>query len=326
MRVLGNRKNLKYLSDAAKSGRLSHAYMICGDKGMGKKTFAENAAAALLCERLSENTGFAPCGRCAACKRSLSGNHPDIIKITHAKDSVLSADEIRDQLVNDIYIKPFYGPYKIYIAADACLMQPEGLNAILKTIEEPPAYAVVFLLADNADMMPDTVKSRCVRLDMEALSDEIITAQLSAKGADAKEARRTAAYCAGNLGLALKIYEDKAYGGLIEYISDILSDIKGKDAAQLFGTAETLSKYETADIPDMIRRWYRDVLVLKAAKGRRLYFTDKEDVLKEQAVRLSYEDINNIFTELDEAQMRLKFNVNAKAVYETLLLRIRHNG
>ena len=326
MRVLGNRKNLKYLSDAAKSGRLSHAYMICGDKGMGKKTFAENAAAALLCERLSENTGFAPCGRCAACKRSLSGNHPDIIKITHAKDSVLSADEIRDQLVNDIYIKPFYGPYKIYIAADACLMQPEGLNAILKTIEEPPAYAVVFLLADNADMMPDTVKSRCVRLDMEALSDEIITAQLSAKGADAKEARRTAAYCAGNLGLALKIYEDKAYGGLIEYISDILSDIKGKDAAQLFGIAETLSKYETADIPDMIRRWYRDVLVLKAAKGRRLYFTDKEYVLKEQAARLSYEDINNIFTELDEAQMRLKFNVNAKAVYETLLLRIRRNG
>lgn len=326
MRVLGNRKNLEYLSDAAKSGRLSHAYMICGDKGMGKKTFAENAAAALLCERLSENAGFAPCGRCAACKRSLSGSHPDIIKITHAKDSVLSADEIRDQLVNDIYIKPFYGPYKIYIAADACLMQPEGLNAILKTIEEPPAYAVVFLLADNADMMPDTVKSRCVRLDMEALSDEIITAQLSAKDADEKEARRTAAYSAGNLGLALKIYEDKAYGGLIEYISDILSDIKGKDAAQLFGTAETLSKYETADIPDMIRRWYRDVLVLKAAKGRRLYFTDKEDVLKEQAARLSYEDINNIFTELDEAQMRLKFNVNAKAVYETLLLRIRHYG
>ena len=326
MRVLGNRKNLEYLSEAAKSGRLSHAYMICADKGMGKKTFAENAAAALLCERLGENADFAPCGRCAACKRSLSGNHPDIIKITHAKDSVLSADEIRDQLVNDIYIKPYYGPYRIYIAADACLMQPEGLNAILKTIEEPPAYAVVFLLADNADMMPDTIKSRCVRLDMEALSDEAITAQLSAKGAGAKEARRTAAYSAGNLGLALKIYEDKEYGALIEYVSDILSDIKAKDAAALFETAETLSKYEAADIPDIIRRWYRDVLVLKAAKGRRLYFADKEAVLRQRAARLSYEDINNIFTELGEAQMRLKFNVNPRAVYETLLLRIRRNG
>ena len=326
MRVLGNRKNLEYLGDAAKHGRLSHAYLITGDKGMGKKTFAYNAARAVLCERLGSFEGFMPCGGCSACKRSLSWNHPDIIRITHEKKNTLSVDEIRNGIVGDILIKPYYGPYKIYIIEDACLMQAQAQNALLKTIEEPPAYAVIFLLADNARLLLDTIRSRCVRLDMEPLEGPLIEAELKARGADGTAAREAAACAAGNLGTALRFLEDDDFPELVRRIADVLCAIKDTDAAGLFDIAAELAAQDAQDAADTVEKWFRDVLVIKAAKGQKLYFPGYRDVLSKQAERISYENLNNIFNETQEAQSRLRFNVNAAAVWETLLLRIRHYG
>lgn len=323
--LLGNRKNLDYLNEAAKSDHLSHAYMISGDKGMGKKTFAAFAAETLLCENRKRTEGFAPCGRCAACVKSMSGNHPDIIRVTHKKENLLSVDEVREQLVNDISVKPYYGPYKIYIISDAHLMQEEGQNALLKTIEEPPAYALIFILTDNGDIFLDTIKSRCIRLDMEALDKKEIEGQLRAAGADAEKASEIAAFTEGNLGLALKLAKDGEGPELIENVTSTLLHLESLDALEIFKTAQSFSEKNEDEILETMKKWFRDVLVIKAEGGSSLYFPRYEMELLRQAERLSFESLNNIFLDIDEAADRLKFSVKPEAVYETLLLRIRRN-
>lgn len=325
MEILGNKKNLDLLKEAFASGRLSHAYLISGPQGSGKKTFAFNAAAGILCENGKAEGSLSLCGRCPSCRRALSGNHPDIIRITHEKKNTLSVDEIRDQLVRDVDIKPYYGPYKIYIIPDSDLMPVQAQNALLKTLEEPPAYVLIFLLADNAGVLSDTIKSRSIRLDMEALPDETVTAQLRKAGSGEKEAALIAAFCAGNLGQALELYKNEAAKELLDECISFISTIGKKDALQISAEAALFSESELLFIPDVIRRWYRDILVLRSISAGRLYFPGRKDELKAAAGRLSYESINNIFKETDEACERLKFNVNPKAVYEALLLRIRSN-
>lgn len=110
-------------------------------------------------------------GKCRSCRQAESGNHPDIIRITHEKPNSISVDEIREQLVNDVQIKPYSSRYKIYIIPEAEKMTVQAQNALLKTIEEPPAYAIILFLTTNASSLLQTILSRCVVLNMKPVSD-----------------------------------------------------------------------------------------------------------------------------------------------------------
>ena len=144
--VVGHKDILKYISSAVENNRVSHAYILNGERGSGKRMLANLFAMTLLCE--SGNSE--PCGKCHSCRQAESGNHPDIIRVTHEKPNSISVDDIRTQVNNTVDIKPYQGPYKVYIIPQADLMTPQAQNAILKTIEEPPAYAVFLLLTENA--------------------------------------------------------------------------------------------------------------------------------------------------------------------------------
>ena len=127
-----------------------------------------------------EKHGVEPCMECPSCKKAQSQNHPDIIYVKHEKPNTISIDEIREQLINDVMIKPYSSPYKIYIIDEAQKLTLQAQNALLKTIEEPPAYAVVMLLADNPDALLPTISSpistagcmkRCFRSAKGSISD-----------------------------------------------------------------------------------------------------------------------------------------------------------
>ena len=166
-RVSGNQKNIRFFSEAYARGKVSHAYIIEGPEDSDKEGFADSIAAALLCQNTKPGdlliSDSSPCGRCPSCIKAASGNHPDLIHVWHEKPTVLSVGEIREQVVADISIKPYYGPYKIYIIRDAQLMNEQGQNALLKSIEEPAEYGIIFLLTDNADGLLPTIRSRCIR-------------------------------------------------------------------------------------------------------------------------------------------------------------------
>ena len=168
--VLGHEHLIEHLQSAIAMGKVSHAYIFNGEKGSGKNFLADIFAATLQCEE----KGTEPCGNCTSCKQAEGRNHPDIIRITHEKPNTISVDDIRQQLCGDIMIKPYKGPYKIYIVDEAEKLNIQAQNALLKTIEEPPAYAVILLLTTNAESFLPTILSRCVTLNLKPAKDSVV--------------------------------------------------------------------------------------------------------------------------------------------------------
>ena len=200
--VVGHKDILKYISSAVENNRVSHAYILNGERGSGKRMLANLFATTLLCE--SGNSE--PCGKCHSCRQAESGNHPDIIRVTHEKPNSISVDDIRTQVNNTVDIKPYQGPYKVYIIPQADLMTPQAQNAILKTIEEPPAYAVIMLLTTNADTFLPTILSRCVTLNIKVVPDEKIKKFLMEKyQIPDYQADVCVAFAQGNVGKAKQI-------------------------------------------------------------------------------------------------------------------------
>ena len=168
--VVGHRDIIQYIKDAVGQNKVSHAYILNGQRGSGKKMLAKLFAMTLQCE-----SGEAePCGECRSCIQANNGNQPDIITVKHEKPASISVDDVRTQINGDIMIKPYSSPYKVYIVPEADLMTVQAQNAILKTIEEPPEYAVIFLLTENADSLLPTIRSRCVMLKLRNIKDKLV--------------------------------------------------------------------------------------------------------------------------------------------------------
>ncbi len=319
--LLGNQDHIRHMKEAERLGKLPHAYIIHGAKGSGKETFASYMAAALLCDREIQS---APCGVCPSCVKAATHNHPDIIRTYHEKPGVLSVQEIRDQVINTIYTAPYYGPYKIYIISDAQLLNEHGQNALLKTIEEPPEYVLIFILTDNADALLDTIRSRCIRLDMESLDRETIEKELIASGCAKGEAKTFAAFARGNLGIAKELAEGGSLREMKDETVKILKAIKKLDALELFQASAETDRESGKVVLDIILKWFRDVLMIKAGSGAEpLYFENDKAVLKRQAGELSYEGLGRIMDLIRESRLRLSSGVKAEAVFETLYLKIR---
>lgn len=111
---------------------------------------------------------------CRSCKQAIDHNQPDIIYVSHEKPNTIGVDDIRTQINNDVDIKPYSSRYKVYIVDEAQKMNQQAQNALLKTIEEPPAYAVIMLLTTNADSFLPTILSRCITLNMKTVKEDVI--------------------------------------------------------------------------------------------------------------------------------------------------------
>ena len=170
--VVGHKNIIKYIQNAVTADAVSHAYILNGERGSGKKMLANLFAMSMQCENRDED-GDA-CGKCQSCKQAMSGNHPDIIRVTHEKPNTISVDDIRVQVNDDIVIRPYSSKYKVYIIADADMMTVQAQNALLKTIEEPPSYAVIMLLTENAEVLLPTIRSRCVMMKLRNIKDQLV--------------------------------------------------------------------------------------------------------------------------------------------------------
>ena len=164
--IVGLEDLKEHLQNAISMDKISHAYIINGEKDSGKMMLAEAFAATLLCERKGKDA----CMECRSCRQAAGRNNPDIIYITHEKPNVISVDDIRRQLNDSVVIRPYAAARKVYIVDEAEKMNPQAQNALLKTIEEPPSYVVILLLTTNADGFLPTILSRCVTLNVKPVS------------------------------------------------------------------------------------------------------------------------------------------------------------
>ena len=323
--VVGHKDILKYISSAVENNRVSHAYILNGERGSGKKMLANLFAMTLLCET-GDNE---PCGKCHSCKQAESGNHPDIIRVTHEKPNSISVDDIRTQVNNTVDIKPYQGPYKVYIIPQADMMTPQAQNAILKTIEEPPSYAVFLLLTENAETLLPTINSRCVMLKLRNIKDTLIKKYLmeNLEIPDYK-ADMCTAFAQGNMGRAIMLANSDHFNEIREEAVQLLKHISEMELNEIVAAVKNISVYklEITDYLDIIMIWYRDVLLYKATKEiDKVVFKDQLQSIKEQARKSSYEGIELILESLEKAKARLKANVNFDLVMELLFLTIKDN-
>ena len=306
-------------------GKVSHAYILNGPDLSGKMMIAEAFARALLCEKQDPDG----CGECRSCRQSDDRNNPDIIYVKHDKPNTISVDDIRTQLNNDIVIKPYSNQYKIYIVDEAEKMNQQAQNALLKTIEEPPAYAVIMLLTTNADSFLQTIRSRCITLNLKSVKNDVIKSYLmTEKKIPDYQADVCAAFAQGVVGKAIKLASSDDFNELKE---SALSLIKRLDDIDLYEMGEAIKqisdyKLQVQDYFDLITVWYRDVLYMKATNDvNGLIFKDEVYDIKKQASKHSYHGIETIIEALDKAKLRINANVNFDLVIELLLMTIKEN-
>ncbi len=170
--LLGNTRLKENLENSIQNNRISHFYLICGPEGSGKHTLARLIAAAAVCESKKR-----PCCTCNPCRKILNGIHPDFITVDDPEKKTVSVDLIRSARA-DIYIRPNEADRKIYLLPRAQDMRIEAQNALLKVLEEPPAYGLFLLLTDNPEKLLPTIRSRCVELKLTALPEHIIRGAL----------------------------------------------------------------------------------------------------------------------------------------------------
>ena len=322
--IIGQESIKKHLQTAIKTGNLSHAYIINGEYGSGRQTIASALAKTIQCQSKTDDTDA--CGVCTSCKQAESHNHPDIKYITHDKTSI-SVNDIREQLNNDISIKPYSSEYKIYIIPDANKMTEQAQNALLKTIEEPPVYAIIILLTENCDSLLPTIRSRCVTLTMNPVEKDKICTYLENKfQLEPEQAQIAANYCQGNIGKAIRFASSSDFIEMKNQVLKLLKNLDSMDIASIIDTIKEFSthKNDINDYLDLMLLWYRDVLMFKVTKDANLLlYSDEYSAISEQATKRDYENIENIIAAIDKAKVRLKANVNFDLTIELMILAMK---
>lgn len=324
--IVGQEQIKEHLGNALSTGKVSHAYIINGEKNAGKEFIARVFAMALQCGKGEQE----PCQECRSCRQALSGNHPDIIRVTHEKPNTISVDDIRRQVNNDVAIKPYSSAYKIYIINEAEKMTPQAQNAILKTLEEPPAYAVIILLSANLNALLPTILSRCVVLNMKPVSDELVKEYLmeQLKVPDYK-AEVCVAFARGNVGKAKALASSEDFENVKAEALSLLKYIQDMELNEIIAAIKKITEFklEISDYLDIFAVWYRDVLLFKATNDvNHLVFREEIQTIRKTAQRSSYEGIELVIRALDTAKKRLDANVNFELVMELLILTIQENG
>ena len=324
--IIGQEQIKEHLQNALSTGKISHAYIINGEKSSGKEFIAKIFAMALQCEQ----EGVEPCNECRSCKQALSKNQPDIIYVSHEKPNTISVDDIRAQVNNDVAIKPYSSKYKVYIINEAEKMTTQAQNAILKTLEEPPAYAVILLLVSNMNSLLPTILSRCVTLNMKPVRDELIRKYLMEElQVPDYKANVCVGFARGNVGKAKLLASSEEFENIKAEALALLKYIKEMEMQEIVAAIKKINEYklEIQDYFDIIAIWYRDVLLFKATMdANQLIFRDEIQTLRKIAARCSYEGIEKVIQALSTAKKRMEANVNFDLLMELLLLEIQENG
>lgn len=231
--LIGNEKAKQTLTKTINSNNILHSYIFVGIEGIGKKLFAEDFAKAILC--IDEKKY---CNNCKSCMEFNSNNHPDFMKIEQLKDSKnVKIEQIRF-MQEKIAEKPIISTKKVYIIDNADTMTIEAQNCLLKTLEEPPEYAVIILIVTNESKLLNTIKSRCIKIPFEAISDEELRNYIE-KNISIDVTSNMISMCGGSIGKAKCIEERKdVYTDLEEVVNNICT----KDLIDVLNKSEILYK------------------------------------------------------------------------------------
>ncbi len=301
--LLGNDRLKKNLAESLARGRISHFYLISGPKGSGKHTLAKLLAEAILCEGSRK-----PCGSCVHCRKLRSGNHPDFITVEDPEHKHVAVKIVR-QIREDMFIRPNEGSHKIYLFPQELGL--EGQNALLKILEEPPAYGVFLLLTDNPDKLLPTVRSRCTELKMQALEEGVIRRTLRQAFPKSSEEDITAAiFRSGSfLGQARELLENG--DSLPPQTEQFVQAFSGRDSLLLTQVLVPMEKWKRDALAEILAQWLE---VLEGALTSRAGLQAVSAQSRQLARSRSAEDLHEGVLALKKALTYTQSNVSPAAV------------
>ncbi len=321
--IRGNTPLVEQLRRSAASGRSSHAYLFLGGAGAGKRLIANTFAKALQCEGEKR-----PCDSCKSCHAFNHGNHPDVIYFQPLKNGkTYTIEDVREQLLETVDLKPFQYEKKIYIIEKADTLNIQSQNALLKTLEEPPAHAVFLLLAERAEAFLPTILSRVVVMKIRPLSAETIADYLMQAGHLAEESHILSAYAQGRIGQALELVEDEGFREMRQDILGKLEALPSMSEGDAYLLAKEFEVYKNdLRFLDIMELWYRDLLTAKSLREEGyLIQRDKKDAIfraaKEPAALLAKKA-----AAVRTARMRLAQNANFRLTMEVMLMDLKETG
>lgn len=322
--IEGNASIIANLKNSIRHNKVSHAYIINGGEGVGKKLIANSFAKVLQCNEKGDSS----CGNCDSCSVFDSGNHPDVIYVVPSKTKVLGVDDIREQVIEKAGIKQYKYRYKIFIIDKANTMTMQAQNALLKTLEEPPHYAVFILLSNNLDGFLATILSRCVVIKIGALSSGVISDYLKNKKniCDGK-ADVYGEYAQGSIGKAIKIASSDEFSNMREDVISKLISINEKDIVSVMGMAKEFEIYkENNEMLDMMYLWYRDLIAYKKLKNMKYIIQkDKKREIISQTSREKLDSLNIKIETVWNAKRQLSQNSNFQLTMEVLLIKLKES-
>ena len=320
--VIGQNEIKESLSYGLMNDKVSHAYIFNGPRGIGKKTMAQIFAAMLLCKYPKAHGA---CGECDPCKMFKIGTNPDLYIVKPLKSSI-SVDQIRE-LQEDIIIKPLYSEHKVYIVEDADSMTVQAQNCLLKTLEEPPSYAVVILTLENINSITETIRSRAVRLNFKKNTYDEVYNYLSSKyDNDPKVLNFIASYSDGVIGVAEELLKSGEFNDLRESTIEmlaILCEPADRESYEVSAFFEQNKEY-ISEVLDIMLMFYRDMLIVRETGDESILInSDKKDIILLNAYNLTTSKILENIDTIMKTKINLQQNANYQLSIDVMLMKIR---
>ncbi|MEN3189976.1 MAG: DNA polymerase III subunit delta' C-terminal domain-containing protein [Atribacterota bacterium] len=322
--IIGQEKAINILLKSLKEEKIFPSYIFMGDDGVGKKSTAVEFAKAINCLNLSSD--FEVCESCSSCNKINKLCSPDLKIIEPIKGSI-RIEQIRE-LRREVNLKPFENRKKIYIIDQAEEMTLEASNCLLKTIEEPPDYAIIILICTNLDSILPTIVSRCQLIKFRLIDYLKImeTVLLNKINLEKGKAELISKLAQGSIGKALKLVSDKEYFNRREKILNYLTLIlPGKYNSNLITNMEKIltDMNKTEETLDIILFWYRDILLVKELRIQKYILNvDKLKIIKEKSKVYSREMLIDILDYIEQIQEFMKKNINKRLILERLYLKM----
>ena len=300
--LLGNERLKENLISSLGRGHISHFYLISGPAGSGKHTLAKLLAAAILC-----GGADAPCGSCSACRKLLSGNHPDFITVEDPEHKTTAVKIVR-QMRDDMFIRPNEADYKIYLFPQE--LGIEGQNALLKILEEPPSYGVFILLTDNPDKLLPTVRSRCTELALQAIPTRELEVALRREFPElsSEDVSAAAMRSGGFLGQARSLLENREENPQTE---GFLRGYGSRDELALAQTLVPMEKWKRDQLIPVLEQW---LMLLENALASRAGLPAISAQERELAAQRSSQELMAAVRSIKKALEYTQGNVSPGAV------------
>ncbi|MEP6776416.1 MAG: DNA polymerase III subunit delta' [Chloroflexota bacterium] len=343
--IVGHERAVAMLRASIRAGRIAHAYLFTGMEGSGKHSLALAFAMAVNCQADApggQEWPDVPCGICVSCVRFARGSHPDLIEVNldtqatatgdiGSKSKTGPAKELRIDAIREMQanvgLSPHSARWKVYIVGDADKMNDEASNALLKTLEEPPAHTIIILLAPDDKSVLATISSRCFLVPLRSMSRERVARVLVQKwGAEREQADLLAALAGGRLGYAVRLMQDRENMERRRSALQELSVLSGSHINDRVNAAARYAKMFSESRPvlyDMLQDWegwWRDVIAVRAPAPELVVNVDQMQALQSAARKHGAKSALAAIQLIQDTRQQLLENVNPRVALEALAL------